>query len=58
MQIEESSVIWVGPSEGKVYGFLLAAIRKRGMGIATCATLDNWANTLKGHKHPVIVACD
>lgn len=58
MNAKELSVIWVGPAQGKAYEELRTEIRERGLTIAVATTAEDLPEILRGHAHPIVVACD
>lgn len=56
--IEQPSVIWVGSTDGDDYLELSRAILKRGLGLASAATVKNLPDVLSRHARAVVVVCD
>ena len=58
MKAGQPSIIWAGPEDGRAYGTLRAAIRRRGIGILAAQTAERLQDLVVHNAGSVIVACD
>ena len=58
MRVDQPSVIWAGPKEGRAYRALRAAIRRRGLHILAARAAEHLQDLVAHNAGSVIVACD